>query len=179
MSATARLLAAPSTAAANHRQGLIMRFSTVVLSAPFALVLAACERAPVADTAGTPGGRNVPSAAGAPTGAVANQVPANAPWLGTYAGTVPCASCPGIDTQLTLAGDGSYVLKETYRESGEAPSEERGRYAHDAQRAEIALDSAGDARRYRIEAGALRQLQLDGEPVSGTMAELYVLRRAR
>lgn len=35
---------------------------------------------------------------------------------GTYAGTLPCADCPGIDETLVLGADGSFLLTDTYRE---------------------------------------------------------------
>ena len=41
----------------------------------------------------------------------------NASWPGTYSGTVPCADCPGIKTELTLLADNTYELKQVYLES--------------------------------------------------------------
>ncbi|HEU5179317.1 MAG TPA: copper resistance protein NlpE N-terminal domain-containing protein [Candidatus Polarisedimenticolia bacterium] len=34
----------------------------------------------------------------------------------TYAGVLPCAGCPGIDTTLTLLEDGTFRLREAYRD---------------------------------------------------------------
>ena len=35
-------------------------------------------------------------------------------WNGTYKGTIPCASCPGIESTLTLNTDKTYVLESSY-----------------------------------------------------------------
>ena len=34
--------------------------------------------------------------------------------IGAYQGTLPCADCAGISTELTLNGDQTFALKETY-----------------------------------------------------------------
>ena len=49
-------------------------------------------------------------------------------WAGTYAGTLPCADCPGILTDLTVRADSSFTLKEHYLESGTAPMEQTGKW---------------------------------------------------
>ena len=36
-------------------------------------------------------------------------------FAGTFTGTLPCADCPGIDTQLVLNADGTYKLHEVYQ----------------------------------------------------------------
>lgn len=42
-------------------------------------------------------------------------------WMGTYEGTLPCASCPGIETKLIINQDYTYSLEENYlgQEAGE------------------------------------------------------------
>ncbi len=34
-------------------------------------------------------------------------------WHGTYYGVTPCASCPGIETELTLTPDLNYIIHKT------------------------------------------------------------------
>jgi copper homeostasis protein (lipoprotein) len=36
-------------------------------------------------------------------------------FAGSFSGTLPCADCPGTDTRIELAGDGNYLLEETYQ----------------------------------------------------------------
>ena len=38
------------------------------------------------------------------------------PLPASYAGTLPCADCPGIDTRLNLLPDGQFQLRMTYQE---------------------------------------------------------------
>lgn len=51
--------------------------------------------------------------------------------LGTFKGTLPCADCSGLVTELTLvrsepySGDGTYILKQTYVDKG-PPIESKG-----------------------------------------------------
>ena len=35
-------------------------------------------------------------------------------WAGVYAGTLPCADCPGIQTRLTLGNDGTFEKQSRY-----------------------------------------------------------------
>ncbi|MGY0619779.1 copper resistance protein NlpE [Lysobacter sp. A378] len=42
-------------------------------------------------------------------------------FAGTFSATLPCASCPGIETTLVLNADGSYELSETYQDEDGAP----------------------------------------------------------
>lgn len=37
-----------------------------------------------------------------------------ASWPGFYTGTLPCADCPGIDTQLWVRSDSTFVLQQLY-----------------------------------------------------------------
>ncbi|MFL5354882.1 copper resistance protein NlpE [Archangium sp.] len=45
-----------------------------------------------------------------------------------YEGVLPCADCTGIQTELMLLADGSYVIRETYQGKGDNAFESRGRY---------------------------------------------------
>lgn len=45
-----------------------------------------------------------------------------------YEGVLPCADCSGIQTELMLLADGSYVMRQTYQGKGDTAYEMRGRY---------------------------------------------------
>ena len=49
-------------------------------------------------------------------------------YLGTFKGTLPCADCPGIKTELTLEKDHYYTLKTTYQGKNSKSFTERGRW---------------------------------------------------
>lgn len=82
-----------------------MKFNASVLSAIFALSLAACSapsnQAPAA-----------PQARGGATSA--NDTLSAQAFAGEFAGTIACGDCQGIQTKLQLNADGSYKLDETF-----------------------------------------------------------------
>ena len=102
--------------------------------------------------------------------------------LGFYVGTLPCADCSGIRTELTLLSDGSgrasYWLKETYLgkpekdgtfESGGGWSVEPG--AHDAKAEVYRLSEARSReKRFFLKVGhdELRMLDRSGRPIDST-----------
>ncbi len=49
-------------------------------------------------------------------------------WNGTYTGKLPCASCPGIETTLTLNSDKTYTLDENYLEEKDGKTTEKGTF---------------------------------------------------
>lgn len=100
-----------------------------------------------------------------------------------YAGTLPCADCPGIRTELTLIGDppapqggGTYTLKETYLGSrdGDRTFETRGRWLtlrgsaddRDATVYQLNPQPGGDPRYLqRIGDNVLRMLDRQQRPI--------------
>ncbi len=81
----------------------------------------------------------------------------------TYAGVLPCADCPGIDTTLTLLEDGTFRLREAYRDRpaiehdlGRWTIEENG---HLALRGEV-------GRSFRIGGDSLELLDRSGAPIA-------------
>ncbi|MDO5506164.1 MAG: copper resistance protein NlpE [Pseudoxanthomonas suwonensis] len=95
---------------------------------------------------------------------------------GQFSGTLPCASCPGIDTRLTLSADGSFLLEETYQEQADGRFRMQGKWSMD-DRGHLTLappDSADAPRVYRVDdANTLRQIG-EGDVDPG---DAYTLRR--
>ena len=60
-------------------------------------------------------------------------------WNGTYAGTLPCASCPGIETKLVLNDDGTYTLDEKYLEEKDSDFSEKGTFSWSADGSFVTL----------------------------------------
>lgn len=151
----------------------------LTLACLVALSLAACGEQPagepadaspdVATEAATPA--TEPVATLVPTG------PANPDsdfdrrgFAGSFGGTLPCASCPGIDTTLQLDADGSYTLTEVYQEQEDGAFQSEGTWTAEADDMRIRLDPASKAdedRLYAIESDdRLVQLGADGEPAA-------------
>lgn len=97
-------------------------------------------------------------------------------WEGVYEGVLPCASCPGIETELTLSADNTYTLKTFYQENPDSENIEQGKFEWVADSDIIQLDNA-DETQFKIENQQIRQLNPDGEMIEGNLAEFYVLKK--
>lgn len=95
---------------------------------------------------------------------------------GTYAGTLPAADCPGIAVTLMLFDDGNYTRRSEYLER-DAVFNESGRFTIEADQLTLYPDEGEAADCYRIEANRLRLLDRDKKPITGELAECYVLTR--
>lgn len=91
-------------------------------------------------------------------------------FAGTFAGTTPCADCPGIEVTLALSGDGTYQLAERYQER-DVVNESTGTWTAEEAGKRLRLDpdskDEGD-RQYAVVANdQLRPLGGDGKPLPG------------
>ncbi|MDC8774282.1 copper resistance protein NlpE N-terminal domain-containing protein [Roseateles albus] len=79
-------------------------------------------------------------------------------WAGTYAGTLPCANCPGLQTRLRLNRDESFELSVQYLERDPEPKVSRGRFSWNANGNAITLDEQGGGRQLLVGEGRLAML---------------------
>lgn len=98
-------------------------------------------------------------------------------WAGTYQGTLPCASCSGIRTTLTLEDNGHYRLSEVYLGNPETVADSNGTFNWNAAGDTITL--FGENRRYFVAENQLIALSPDGSRVSGELADAYILQKSR
>ncbi|HUH46837.1 MAG TPA: copper resistance protein NlpE N-terminal domain-containing protein [Arenibacter sp.] len=100
-------------------------------------------------------------------------------WSGTYSGILPCADCSGIETELTLNADNTFVLTTSYlgkQDSGKNILE--GKFEWD--RNEINLMGIRKGERpttYKVEENRIRQLDMKGHIITGNLAQNYVLKK--
>ncbi|SNV36723.1 lipoprotein involved with copper homeostasis and adhesion [Chryseobacterium taklimakanense] len=71
-------------------------------------------------------------------------------WAGAYAGTLPCASCPGIETQLTLNDDKTYTLESNYLEEKDGKFTDQGTFTFSDDGSFITLKDAKKADENRV-----------------------------
>lgn len=69
---------------------------------------------------------------------------------GTFTGTLPCASCPGIDTTLVLGADGTYELTEAYQDEPGPAIATEGSWSVEEDDTRIRLDPASKAAEDRL-----------------------------
>jgi len=95
---------------------------------------------------------------------------------GTYTGTIPAADCPGIAITLTIFDDGSYTRRSEYLER-DTVYDEKGRFTIEKELLTLYPDKEASAEFYRIEKNRLRMLDSQKQPITGELAEYYVLTR--
>ena len=89
-------------------------------------------------------------------------------YQGTYTGVFPAADCPGIDMRLTLKKDGTYSLHSEFDEKG----------AYKVKGNLLTLTPMdGQPEYYKVEENQVRKLDADKQPVTGALAENYVLKK--
>ena len=97
-------------------------------------------------------------------------------YQGTYAGTLPAADCPGIETRLTLKKDGTFDLHMKYIDR-DAEFDETGVFTVKENLLTLAQLDDGSEEYYKIEENRLRMLDAEKQPVTGALAENYVLQK--
>ena len=98
----------------------------------------------------------------------------NDEFTGTFAGTLPCADCSGVDTQLALNPDGTYVLSETYHKGAPQNFTSAGKWTADKDLKYVAL---GDSKNYYAFHGKdeLKKLDATAQPIKSGLN--YTLKR--
>ena len=92
----------------------------------------------------------------------------------TYAGTLPCASCPGIAWTVTLLADGTYRLRKIYREAENGEDRAHvvlGRWDTDGRDDRLVLRSPGrDPLRFAVVGAAALELRdRQGRPIDSRL----------
>lgn len=98
-------------------------------------------------------------------------------WSGTYKGITPCADCEGIETEIVLNSDLTFVIKTKYLGKGDGKVfAETGSFVWDKTGKNIRLQvSVGRPSQYKVGENRLIQLNMEGKPITGDLAEKYVL----
>jgi heat shock protein HslJ len=97
-------------------------------------------------------------------------------WDGSYKGTLPCADCEGIATEITLGKDLSYSIKTTYIGKAAKPTEEKGNFGWDGAGNTITLKGiANRPNQYFVGENYLAQMDMGGKRITGDLAEKYIL----
>ena len=95
---------------------------------------------------------------------------------GIYKGTLPAADCPGIEATLTINQDSTFTLNYIYIDRKDAKFDDKGTYTIDG----AILTTQGDdgaVTYYKVEEGQVRMLDAEKQPVTGPLAEHYILRK--
>ena len=71
-------------------------------------------------------------------------------FAGTFNGTLPCPSCPGIETELTLSPDGTFAMTETYIDQTDGAKQLQGTWAAEEDGARLRLDPDSKSENDRV-----------------------------
>lgn len=99
-------------------------------------------------------------------------------WAGTYSGIVPCADCPGIETQITLYSNNTYKMSRQYMDQGGITYNYDGNFQWSSDGSTITLrnlDEEGVNTHFKVGENILIQLDLKGKEIKGNLASNYVL----
>lgn len=99
-------------------------------------------------------------------------------WAGSYKGVLPCADCPGIETEITLSNDGTFSYTASYQDR-DLTVEETGEFTwiQNGSAVQFAGEHAGMI--YKVEENRLVQLDMQGEKITGVLADHYVLQKVQ
>ena len=100
-------------------------------------------------------------------------------WAGDYKGTIPCANCDGIKTELELKSDKTYELTQEYLGAKDADTkvEVKGTFTFDAKNPSIiTLDAAADNRKLFVGENYVEFRAAEtGDAITGPIADQYKL----
>ena len=99
-------------------------------------------------------------------------------WAGVYRGVIPSAGYGGIAVELTLNFDGTYVLSYVYLGRSDEVFISTGTFGWDNSGNIVILDDEQRPSYYQVAENRVIQLDITGNPITGELAEHYVLTKA-
>jgi uncharacterized lipoprotein NlpE involved in copper resistance len=101
-------------------------------------------------------------------------------WNGTYKGILPCADCEGVETILTFNPDQTYILVTNYLGRNDALEEEkRGSFSWNEAGSIITLSNIESGpNQYKVGENRIWHLDINGEVITGDLADHYVLTKS-
>ena len=103
-------------------------------------------------------------------------VPAKETCFGTYTGTLRGADCPGIEVTLRLKPGGAYEQHLKYI-GRDAEFDEKGGYTVRENLLTLTPADGEQPEYYKVEENRLRRLDAEKQPVTGALADNYVLQK--
>ena len=99
-------------------------------------------------------------------------------WAGVYEGTMPCASCEGIETVVELKDDHTFTASFTYIGGEEDfTTTNEGKFTWDDSGQIVTLVDGDDTSQYKVGENHIILLNENGEVNTGELAEFYVLQK--
>ena len=96
-------------------------------------------------------------------------------YAGTYTGVLPCADCEGIAVELTISYDGKFYKTMQYLGKSADVFEFTGDYSWNDAGNTISLKGLELPNQYFVAEERLIHLDIDGQKITGHLADHYVL----
>lgn len=96
--------------------------------------------------------------------------------VGTWAGTIPCADCPGISYTLRLEPDSTYRERMVYEGRSATPFVQTGEWDVNAGRLRLNKQSKGRSL-FELAGDTLLMLDADGNRIKSPLADAYTLQK--
>jgi heat shock protein HslJ/uncharacterized lipoprotein NlpE involved in copper resistance len=97
-------------------------------------------------------------------------------YIGTYKGILPCADCEGLETEIVINENETYRIKTRYQGKGNKYFIKKGNFTWDKKGIIIILSNVENAPKYYLVGkNTLTQLDLEGQKISGSLANDYIL----
>ena len=98
-------------------------------------------------------------------------------WEGVYTGTIPAARGPGINVRMLLNLDETFALRYEYLDRPDHVYLWTGPFKWDKTGYIITLNAKDVPVYYRVDENILTQLDMQGNPITGELADNYILRK--
>ena len=100
-------------------------------------------------------------------------------WAGVYSGVLPCADCEGIETELTLNDDGTYLLATEYLGKEVSLRDTlSGKFSWQGNNVHLeGIPKNERSSLFKVEENRVRYLDLEGNIVTGALENHYILKK--
>lgn len=97
---------------------------------------------------------------------------------GTYRGILPCADCEGVETEISLLPDETYLKKTKYLGKDHKVYEEIGDYIWKDDGNTLILEGIdSEPIEYMVRENSLMQMDMQGNRITGDLSEKYILKK--
>jgi copper homeostasis protein (lipoprotein) len=100
-------------------------------------------------------------------------------WAGIYSGILPCADCEGIETELILNEDGTYVLTTEYLGKRISFGDTiQGKFTWQGNNVHLeGIPKHERSSLFKVEENQVRYLDVEGNVVTGVLENHYILKK--
>jgi uncharacterized lipoprotein NlpE involved in copper resistance len=98
-------------------------------------------------------------------------------WAGVYSGVTPAADGPGIEVQITLNVDKTFILQYKYIDRNDSTFVHEGKFTWNKTGEIITLDIENIPPYYQVSENKLIQLDMKGNRITSDLADLYILKK--